>query len=108
MALVGFLLVGGECGDAGGVGSFDDGIEVKSDGIVALVAEVGEVEGNAGGPPLNASHQLADLHLEFDGIDKYYIVRISMIDVTARVKIKLHMQAIDIAIGKPHRGHRTS
>lgn len=108
MALVGFLLVGREGGDAGGVGNFDDGVEVKSDGIVALVAEVGEVEGNTGGPPLNASHQLADLHLKFDGIDKYYIVRIGMTDANVRVKIKLHMQAIDIAIGKPHRGHRTS
>jgi len=27
---VGFLLVGGESGDVGGVGGFDDGVEVES------------------------------------------------------------------------------
>ena len=108
MALVGFLLVGREGGDAGGVGSFDDGIEVKSDRFVALVAEVGEVEGNTGGPPLNASHQLADLNLVFDSIDEYHIIGIGMIDVDTGVELEFHMQSIDAATGKLHPGDRAS
>ena len=79
MVFVGFLLVGGEGRDAGGIGSLDDGIEVISDGVVGFIAEVGQVEGDAGGSPLNAGHELADLHLELDGIDEDHIVEVGMI-----------------------------
>ena len=78
MVFVGFLLVGGECGDAGGVGGLDNGVKVKSDGVVGFFAEVGEVEGDAGGSPLDTGHELADLHLELDSIDEDYIVEVGM------------------------------
>ena len=39
MVLIGFLLIGGECGDAGGVGGLDNGVKVEGYGLVGLVAE---------------------------------------------------------------------
>lgn len=48
VVLIGFLLIGGECGDAGGVGGLDNGVKVEGYGLVGLIAEVGEVEGDAG------------------------------------------------------------
>ena len=106
VALVGFLLVGGKGRDTGGVGGLDDGIKVIIDGFVGFIAEVGQVEGNAGGSPLNAGHELADLHLELDGIDEDHIVEVGMIGSDVGLELKLHMQAIDMAIGKIHAGYR--
>ena len=73
MVFVGTFLVGREGGDAGGVGGFDDGVEVDG-GFVRLDAEVGEVEGDASCLPLHTGYEQADLHLKLDGIDVYYIV----------------------------------
>lgn len=106
MVLIGFLLIGGECGDAGGVGGLDNGVKVEGYGLVGLVAEVGEVEGDAGGSPFNAGHELADLHLELDGIDEDHIVEVGMSSSDVGLELKLHMQAIDMAIGKIHAGYR--
>lgn len=66
---VGFLLVGGEGGDVGGVGGFDDGIEVEGDGLAGcdFVAHVREVEGCAGGLALDAGHEHADVGHPPDG-----------------------------------------
>lgn len=108
MVFVGFLLVGGECGDAGGVGGLDNGVKVEGYGLVGLVAEVGEVEGDAGGFTLNAGHKLADLNLVFDSIDEYHIIGIGRIDVDTGVELEFHMQSIDAATGKLHPGDRAS
>lgn len=107
MVLIGFLLIGGECGDAGGVGGLDNGVKVEGYGLVGLVAEVGEVEGDTGGSPLDTGHHMTDLQLELDGIDKDYIVGIGMIDVAASVELKLYMQAVDMTTGKVHDSNRT-
>ena len=104
MVFVGFLLVGGECGDAGGVGGLDNGVKVEGYGLVGFFAEVGEVEGDAGGFTLNAGYELADLYLVFNSIDEDLIIGIGMIDVNTGVEQKLHMQAIDAATGKLHPG----
>lgn len=69
MVLFGSFLVGRKGGDAGGVGGFDDGIEVEYDGITRLVAEVGEVEGSTTGLSLYAGDEFADFHIELDGVD---------------------------------------
>ena len=108
MTLVGFLLVGGKRGDAGGVGGLDNGVKVKSDGVVGFFAEVGEVEGDAGGFTLNAGYELADLNLVFDSIDEHHIIGIGMIDVDTGVELEFHMQSIDAATGKLHPGDRAS
>lgn len=108
MVLIGFLLIGGECGDAGGVGGLDNGVKVEGYGLVGLVAEVGEVEGDAGGFTLNAGHKLANLNLVFDSIDEYHIIGIGMIDVDTGVELEFHMQSIDAATGKLHPGDRAS
>lgn len=68
MALVGTLLVRGKGGNAGGVGSFDNSVEVEG-GFVHLVAEVGEVEGYAASLQFNAGHKFTDLNFELDGVD---------------------------------------
>ena len=78
MVFVGFLLVGGEGRDAGGVGRLDDGIEMNGDWFFGFFAEVGQVEGDAGGSPLGTGHELADLHLELNSIDEDYIVEVGM------------------------------
>ena len=79
VAFVGFLLVGGEGRDAGGIGSLDDAIEVETDGFVGFLAEVGQVEGNVGSSPFGTDHKLANLHLKLDGIDEDHIVGTGMI-----------------------------
>ena len=106
MALVGFFLVGGKGRDTGGVGGLDDGIEMIIDGFVGFLAEVWEVEGDAGGPPLGTGHELANIHLELNGIDEDYIVGIGMSVAVTGVELKLYMQAIGMAIGKIHAGYR--
>lgn len=85
-----------------------NGVKVEGYGLVGLVAEVGEVEGDAGGFTLNAGHKLADLNLVFDSIDEYHIIGIGMIDVDTGVKLEFHMQSIDAATGKLHPGDRAS
>lgn len=76
MLTVGFLLVGGEGGDAGGASGFDDGVEVEGDGLAGcdFVAHVGEVEGGAGGLALDAGHEHADVGVGGDGIDVHDVV----------------------------------
>ena len=73
---VGFLLVGGEGGDAGGVGGFDDGVEVEGYGLAGcdFVAHVREVEGGTGGLALDAGHEHADVGIGGDGIDVHDVV----------------------------------
>lgn len=73
---VGFLLVGGEGGDVGGVGGFDDGVEVEGDGLSGcdFVAHVREVEGGTGGLALDAGHEHADVGIGGDGIDVHDVV----------------------------------
>lgn len=78
MVFVGTLFVGGEGGDAGGVGGFDDGVEVER-GAARLVAEVGEVEGGAAGLSFYAGHKFANLHLKFHSIDMDDIVGACMV-----------------------------
>ena len=106
MALVGFLLVWGEGRNTGSIGCFDDGIEMNGDWFFGFLAEVGQVEGNAGSSPLGTGHELANLHLELDSIDEDYIVGIGMIGSDVGLELKLHMQAIGMAIGKIHAGYR--
>ena len=87
MALVGFLLVGREGRDAGGIGRLDDGIEVIIDGFVIFFAEVGQVEGDAGSTPFGTCHELADLRLELDGIDENNIIRFGTINSAAGIEL---------------------
>lgn len=96
MALVGFLLVGGKGRDTGGVGGLDDGIEVESRGALAVgvVADVGEVEGDASRLPLDAGDKFADLHLELDGVDMDNIVGTGVTGTYAWVETKLDMEAV--------------
>ena len=105
---VGLLLIGGESCITGGIGGFDDGIEVKRDGLVGLVAEVWQVEGDTGNLPFGAGHKLTDLYLKLDGIDEYHIVGIGVSDVKAGVKLEFHMQVVNATIGKTYWGYRTS
>lgn len=105
---VGLLLIGGESCITGGIGGFDDGIEVKRDGLVDLVAEVWQVEGDTGNLPFGAGHKLTDLYLKLDGIDEYHIVGIGVSDVKAGVKLEFHMQVVNATIGKTYWGYRTS
>ena len=76
MLPVGFLLVGGEGGDVGGVGGFDDGVEVEGYRLAGcdFVAHVGEVEGGAGGLALDAGHEDADVGIGGDGVDVHDVV----------------------------------
>lgn len=73
---VGFLLVGGEGGNVGGVGGFDDGVEVEGYRLAGcdFVAHVGEVEDGAPGMALDAGHEHADVGIGGDGIDVHDIV----------------------------------
>lgn len=76
MLAVGFLLVGGEGGDVGGVGGFDDGVEMEGYGLSGcdFVAHVREVEGGTGGLALDAGHEHADVGIGGDGIDVHDVV----------------------------------
>lgn len=79
---------------------------MNGDWFFGFLAEVGQVEGDAGSSPFGTGHELADLHLELDGIDEDYIVEVGMIGSDVGLELKLHMQAIDMAIGKIHAGYR--
>ena len=78
MVLVGFLFVRGECWYAGGVSGFDDGVEVKRDGVGGFFPKVGKVEGNATGLPLHAGNKFTDLNIELHCIDMANIVGTGM------------------------------
>ena len=94
MILIGLLLGGGEGGDAGGVGGFDDGVEVEYDGAVRLVAEVGEVEGNEPRLPLDSGNEFADPHLELDGIDVDDIVGTGVAGTQAGVEGEFYVETV--------------
>ena len=95
MVLVGFLFVRGESWYAGGVGGLNDGVEVKRDGLVGLVAEVWEVEGSATGLPLHAGDKFTDLHIEFHRIDMDNIVGTGMAGSYARIETEFNVEVID-------------
>ena len=105
---VGLLLIGGESCITGGIGGFDDGIEVKRDGLVGLVAEVGKVEGDACCSSLNTGHELADIHLILNSIDEDQIIGIGVGGIAAGIELEIHMQAVNATTGKLHTGHQTS
>lgn len=87
VVLVDTFLIGRESGDAGGVGGLHNGVKVEPDGIARLVAEVGEVECDAVGLSLNAGDKLANLHIEFYGVDMHDIVGSGMAGTQAGVEL---------------------
>lgn len=96
VAFVGPLLVSRKGGDAGGVGGLDDGVEVEGGSALAVgvVAEVGEVEGDASRLPLDAGDEFADLNLILDGVDVDDIVGTGVTGTKAWVEFQFNMEAV--------------
>ena len=71
MGFVFSFFVGGEGGDASGIRSLDNGVEVESRrGLtVGVIGEVGEVERHTAVHSTGAGHELADFGLELHGVD---------------------------------------
>ena len=71
MGFVNSFLVGGEGGDASGICSLDDGVEVESRRgfTVGVIAEVGKVERHTAVHSTDTDHELADFSSKLHSVD---------------------------------------
>ena len=109
MSLGNSFLVGRKSGDAGGVCSLNDSVEVEgwSGLTVRVIAEVGEVESHITLISADTGHELADFRLELHGIDMDDIIGTGVAGTHARCKTQLDMEAVNMALGEIHPPDRT-
>ena len=106
VAFVDFLLAGGEGGDAGCVGGFDDGVEVIGWGDFSFFAEVGEVEGDPASLAFDAGNEVADFNLVFHCIDVHHIVGAGIGAIQARAEGEVDVKAVGLTLCEVHSGDR--
>ena len=108
MGFVGSFLVGGEGGDASGIRSLDNCVEVEGwRGLtVGVIAEVWQVERHTAILSTDAGHELADFRLELHGIDMDDIVGMGVAGTHTRCKTQLDMEAVNTALGEINPSNR--
>ena len=110
MVFIGAFLGGRKSWNAGGGGSLDDGVEVKSRGCFATggIAEVGEVEGGLTRLALDAGDKFAYFDVRLDGIDVHNIIGAGVAVVETRGEVPLNVQAVAVEFYAIHAGDGAS